>query len=36
VVAYKTVALTGTFSSPAICEFQTPNTYADEWDINDK
>lgn len=31
VAVNKGVAVTGTFSSPAICEPQTPTTYADEW-----
>jgi hypothetical protein len=36
VKAFHGVAVTGTFSSPAICEPQTPTTYADEWVVNDK
>jgi hypothetical protein len=36
IVAYKTNALVGTFSSPSMCAASTPSRVVDQWDINDK
>jgi hypothetical protein len=35
IVAYKTNALIGTFSSPSMCAASTPTRVVDQWDIND-
>jgi hypothetical protein len=36
IVAYKTNALVGSFSSPSMCDASTPTHVVDQWDINDK
>jgi hypothetical protein len=35
IVAHKTNALLGTFSSPSMCATTTPTRVVDQWDIND-
>jgi hypothetical protein len=35
IVAYRTNALVGTFSSPSMCATATPTRVVDQWDIND-
>jgi hypothetical protein len=35
IVAHKTNALIGTFSSPSMCAASTPTRIVDQWDIND-
>jgi hypothetical protein len=36
IVAHKTNALVGTFSSLSMCDASTPTRVVDQWDINDK
>jgi hypothetical protein len=36
IVALKTNALVGTFSSPSMCSASTPTRVVDQWDINDE
>lgn len=36
IVAHKTNALIGTFSSPSMCAPSTPTRVIDQWDINNK
>jgi hypothetical protein len=36
IVAHKTNALVGTFSSPSMCAISTPTRVVDQWDITDK